>query len=173
MAERPDYEKGIALLSAPAEIIAAFDVSTNDGMGAGAPGPLTETVNLYAPTGYSARIITLEMEYPAPTTFPAGATHFYSLSVSGHTLFYDHHAQGAAVEDMGWLMGNGMEDFDTGSSAGYPIPTTYERQMPMLDRMIFDDTIPLRFYYAVSNTALLEQWQWRVREGVYQAKAVS
>lgn len=175
MAERPDYEKGIALLSAPAEGLLWIDLDSFGPMGLGAGGPTSETVHCYAPAGQIAEVVGFEFYVDEPDTWLAGDAHSWELAVASgtFTVFADEHAHGSVPADMGWAMSMAMADYLAGSSVGFPIPDTHDRQWARLHLLTCTATESLRFRYVVPGGATVEQYCPRYYDLLLRVKAVS
>jgi len=176
MAERPDYEKGIALLSAPAEGLLWVDADTTDAMGVGAGGPATELVHVYAPAGTVAEVVGMEFWVDEPDTWVALDQHMWRVYLGSglFLVFEDRHAFGSTPPDIGWDFATAALEYLAGSVAGYPIPSTAERQFAWtLPMLVCTPTESIAFRYIVPSTAGTEQYSPRYRDLLLRIKAVS
>lgn len=175
MAERPDYEKGIALLSAPAEGVLWVNADSTDAMGVGAGGPGSETVAVFAPAGYVAEVLAFEYWVDEPDTWVALDVHYFRLRTNNgvFTVFEDRHAFGSTPAALGWDFSTAMQAYLAGSSAGYPIPDTQDRQWARLPVLFITETEGLSMQYVVPATAGTEQYCPRYWDLLLRIKAVS
>ncbi len=175
MAERPDYEKGIALLSAPAESLEWMYDYSDMPLGQGVGGPLLENVDIVPPANTVAEIIVFSFYVDEPLTWAAGANHgwWLGLDAGGYIMVHDRHSHGAAITDLGWEPNRGMSEYMVGSDVGYPIPDTVPAQMLMYPLLHFTADAPLRFRYYVSNQAGLEQYATRYLDLLVRLRVVS
>jgi len=175
MAERPDYEKGIALLSAPAEDLLWVDGDSFAPLGNGVPGPTSEAVTIYAPAGYIAEAVAFEFYVGEPNVWAAGDYHRWRLSVNSGTFYVceDRHVQGSTPPEMGWDFSTAMQNYLAGSSVGYPFPDTADRQWARLPLLVCTPTDGLQLFYWVSLGATLEQYAARYWDVLLRVKAVS
>jgi len=175
MAERPDYEKGIALLSAPAEGIQALSVMSNTQLGyGGVPGTdQSETITLYAPAGTVGETLSLGVTIPAPNVFdPAGEVRYIVKTAGGAALIEDKHAQTGVPQTMGFSMLSGHGSHASGSMAGWPLPAAFAEQLANARGLFCTESSGIQLFFSITG-ATSDHHNYRVLSVLLKVKAVS